>query len=105
MTKEKKKFLKILKKSFRLAPQLRITQTLYNLGFSEKEVQDGDDKHYFKDNYNQSDETTIKKVKEGFKKLFKSAFKGIKSGQQEDIDQTYEAKDCEVQTTQSEAVE
>jgi hypothetical protein len=75
MKKKHKKFIKILKKYLKMSPELRITQALFNLNVTEALVKG--DEYYFKDNYNQSDEKTINKVKEAFEKQYKSFFKGI----------------------------
>lgn len=77
MTKEKRRFLKLLKRTFKLAPDLRIAQALFNLGFNESSnIAQGYEHTFFKDNYNQDDKTTVSKVKKGYEKLFKEAFKG-----------------------------
>lgn len=76
MTKKKYKFLKILKIYLKMYPEERITQALFNLRVTEKEVVG--DSHYFKDNYNQDDETTVKTAKEALEKYYKAYFKGVR---------------------------
>lgn len=75
MKNKHKKFVKILKKYLKFSPDLRITQALFNLGVTEKEVIG--EKHYFRDNYNQNDKVTVKRAEETYEKQYKDFFKGI----------------------------
>lgn len=74
MKKEKKRFLKLLKKYFKLYSGIRITQALFNLGVTEKAPIDG---HFFIDNYQQNDKTTLQKTEEQYERAYRSYFKGI----------------------------
>jgi len=65
MKKTHKKFIKKLRKYLKDAPDLRVTQALYNLGVTLG-IRKGTElkpEYYFIDNYNETDEVILKRMK------------------------------------------
>lgn len=83
MKNKQKKFIKLLKNTFKVAPQLSIKQALANLGGAD--VTEG---NYFSNNCKVSDEKTIQEAKAGYKKVYHRAFKGHSPIAQETNDKT-----------------
>jgi len=74
MNKEKRKFIKLIKNVFKLAPHLSIPQALLELEIVKSTTIEGNGASII--TYNKNDEETISKAKTAYKKFFKRQFKG-----------------------------